>query len=501
MSFTQRKKQSKSTSASSASSIKLKPHQLASIKFGLQRPAAGFFLAPGLGKTLITLYIFKILRKAGLVDHLLVIASRRIIYGVWRQEVKKWGLPFRVTRLHGKNKNDRLSANVDVFLMNFEGMSWFAKASKSGARRRGGLTNWFKSHPRTMLVIDESSKLRNSNTVRFRTLKKLLPKFSRRYILTGSPAPKGLMNLFGQVFALDMGESLGSSITQYRNQYFIPTGFMGYQWEPQPDAEKRIFKKLSPLILRYGTDQLDLPPLTVVDRWVTLPTKAKRLYTEVEKEFIAKWRSQEIVAANAAVASGKCRQIANGGLKVAVVSPSGTSGLDSTNSKNYIDVHDEKCANLLELLEELQGEPAFIGYEYRHDRLRAEEYFQGQDSNLADAPYIAGGTSDRTATRLQRQWDRGELPVLWGQYRSVSHGLNLQGKGGIVVMFGVPWSVEDYEQFYMRVWRQGQKRRVILYRILARDTIDEVMIENIASRDKTQQRVLRAMEKRYGRLH
>ena len=310
------------------------------------------------------------------------------------------------------------------------------------------------------------------------------------------------MNLFGQVFALDLGESLGSSITQYRNQYFTPTGFMGYQWEPQPDAEKRIFKKLRPLVLRFGTDQLNLPPITVIDRWVNLPTTAQTLYAKVEKDFIARWKSEDIVAANAAVASGKCSQIANGGLKISAMPSGGVSTpFTQTDPQNsYVSIHDEKNANLLELLEELQGEPALVAFGYKHDRMRANDYFRSQDSPFADAPYIAGGTSDRAAMRIQRQWDRGDLPLLWGHPTSVAHGLNLQGKGGIVILYNVPWSVEDYEQFYQRVWRQGQRRRVLLYRILTRDTIDEVKVENIASRDKTQQRILRAMEKRYGSL-
>ena len=488
MSFSQRAKLSRSTSERSGSqSTELKSYQKECVKFGLQRPAAGFFLAPGLGKTLISLYIFKILRKLGIVDHLFVLAGRRIIYGVWRQEVKKWGFPFRVTRLHGKNKNARLKSDVDVYLMNYEGLNWLVSRGRGGTlTMTREARNFFKTHPRIMLVVDESSKLRNSSTKRFRSLKKLLPKFLRRYILTGSPAPKGLINLFGQVYVLDMGESLGSSLTAYRNSYFIPTGFMGYQFEPQEDAEERIFKKLRPLVRRYGTDQLDLPPITTVDRWVELPTTARRLYKEVEKEFVSKWKRHEIVAANAAVASGKCRQIANGGLFVA--------------DRQWKSVHDEKCANLLELLEELQGEPALVAFEFKHDRLRAQRYFADQGSAFADAPYIAGGTSDRAAAKVQRAWDRGYLPLLWGHPDSVAHGLNLQGKGGIVIYFSMTWSLENYEQFYQRVWRQGQRKRVIIYRILARDTIDEVMTENVASRDKTQQRILNAMEKRYGAL-
>lgn len=464
-----------------------KKYQRACIKFGLKNPAAGFFLAPGLGKTSIVLHIFKILKRLGIVDELFVLASRRIVYGVWRQEIKKWGLELNTTILHGPEKGDSLKDDADVYLMNYEGLQWISnsRSIKPHARK------FFKRHPKMMLVIDESSKLRNHGTKRFKSLKRILPKFIRRYILTGSPAPKSLLNLFGQIYVLDFGEALGRFITQYRNEFFTPTGFMGHDWQLQPDGEERISARLRPLVLRFGTDQLDLPPLTFIDRWVKLPSAARELYDEMHEEFIARWKGEELTAANAAVASGKCRQIANGGLWVGVKEPG--------KPRKYQTIHDEKCADLLELLEELNGEPAFVCYEFKHDRLRAERYFHKQKAGeFCDAPFIAGGVSDREAARIQRSWDRGSVPLLWGHPDSVAHGLNLQGKGGIVIYFSMTWSLENYEQFYQRVHRQGQKRRVLVYRILARKTVDHGMIANLRDKDNNQTRFQKGLENYYG---
>lgn len=472
-----------------------KPYQLECIKFGLKKPEAGFFLAPGLGKTSITLFLFKILYKLNLVDAMLVLAKRRIVYGVWRQEVKKWGLPFDVTVVHGPNKLEALECDAEIFLMNYEGLHWLVE--KRGRTRvlAEHTKRWLEKYPRVMLVVDESSKLRNTRTERFKRLKRILSRFVRRYILTGSPAPKGLLNLFGQVYTLDMGDALGTYITHYRNEYFIPTGYMGHTWVPQEDAEERIFKKLRPLVKRYGTDQLNLPPLTFIDRWVTLPPDARELYTDMKKEMVAYWRQHEITAANAAVASMKCRQIANGGLFLE------DEELDIEDiyrrrrrkDREYRTIHDEKCAELLELLEELEGEPALVAFEFKHDLLRARRYFEINKSEFADAPFIAGGTSDRAALKIQKQWDHGYLPMLWGHPNSVAHGLNLQGKGGIVIYFSMTYDLENYEQFYQRVWRQGQRKRVLAYRLLARNTVDEAMIKCVGTRDTDQQRFLRAL--------
>jgi SNF2 family DNA or RNA helicase len=88
--------------------------------------------------------------------------------------------------------------------------------------------------------------------------------------------------------------------------------------------------------------------------------------------------------------------------------------------------------------------------------------------------------------------------MLFGQPQSVAHGLNLQATARIVVWMTLTWSLEDYEQFIQRIWRQGQKRHVHVYRIVARGTIDEAVIEALDIKDKQQQRLLQALEKRYG---
>jgi hypothetical protein len=489
MSFLRRKKPSTTARRrSSSNEFVPKPYQKQCISFGVRNAAAGFFLAPGLGKTAITLFIFKILRGLGYVDTLVVVASRRIVYGVWPREVKKWRLGFRTQIVHGSHKEELLATDADIYLLNYEGLLWLVQRHGRSWRVMPWTKKFFARHRRVMLVVDESSKMRNTRTERFKALKKIIGRFCRRYILTGSPTPKGLMNLFGQVYILDLGAALGTFITQFRNDYFVPTGYMGFDWKPQPDAEKRIFKKLRPLVLRYGTDQLDLPPISFHNIWVDLPKKARRAYDEIEQEFITEWRNEEITAANAAVASGKCRQIANGGLFVG----GGEKG------RRYETLHDEKCAALVELLEELEGEPALVACEYRHDYARFETYAAHHAKQFSKAPVIDGSTPDRVADKYQRLWDKGDLPLLWGNPQSIAHGLNLQGKGGIVVYFSLTWDLENYEQFYQRVWRQGQRRRVLVYRILARDTVDAVVLRALKLKDRGQQRLLKAMESHYG---
>lgn len=465
--------------ASHAEEFVPKRYQKECIRFGISRTAAGFLLAPGLGKTAIILFLFKILKKLGFVDELIVIGKLRIIYTVWPAEIEKWGLDFRYRTLHGNKKEERIRKNADVWLVNYEGMRWVEENQK----------RLFKKDKRYMVVCDESSKIKNSQSKRFKILRRMLHLFDRRYILTGSPVPNSLQDIFSQAYFLDGGKALGEYITHFRNKYFYPSGFMGRDWQLQPGAEKRIFKRLRPIVIRYGNEELNLPPLTPLTREVTLPKNVRKKYHEMEKDFITQLNEHEVTSANAAVASGKLRQIANGGLYLerefdARGRPIG--------KRKFVRLHDEKCENLLDLIEELNGEPTLVFYEFVHDLARLRRYFP-------DAPAINKGLSLKDTKKVLRRWNAGKIPVLFAQTTTAAHGLNMQGSGGIVVFYSMGWNLEEHEQAIARVWRQGQKRRVLVYRIVAKGTVDEDILDTLGAKDRTQKMLLHAMRRRYRR--
>lgn len=326
------------------------------------------------------------------------------------------------------------------------------------------------------MLVHNSTRFKNTRSQRFKLLKPMLPKFRRRYILTGSPAPNGLLDLFGQVFILDGGSSLGQHIGQYRLAYFKQSGYMGYDWVPQPGAAERIYERIQPLVLRMaGEDYLELPPL--VDRTieVELPTKAMGTYRQMETLMIAALEDgAPVLAANAAAATNKCRQIANGGIYH-------DGGVEWTH------LHEAKADAVEELVEELSGKPALVAYEYQHDLERLQKKFPG-------APYIGGGVPTKRFREIEAAWNRGDIPVLLAQPVSVAHGLNLQGTGAVVIWHSIPWDLEVYEQFIRRVWRQGQKERVFNYHIVAKGTVDEAVMKSLGGKNRTQRALLSALK-------
>ena len=448
-----------------------KSYQERAIRMLLGQQSGGLFLDPGLGKTSTILATFKILKSKGYVSKMLIVAPLRPVYKVWPDEIDKWenfeGLTYTILHTDkkmGTNKEINLRKDVDIYVINPEGLLWLFDPNT-------------KNRPNfDVLCVDESTKFKNSQSKRFKLLRPLLPSFKRRWILTGTPSPNTIEDLFAQTYILDLGRSLGKYITHFRNQYFERSGFNLYDWKPRLGAREEIVQKISPLILQLSAeDYLQMPELIYANIPVSLPPEVMTKYRDVEESFLAELGEGTIIAANAAAAGTKCRQIANG----AVYGED-----DGTPVRVWYELHQEKLDALESLLEELSGKPVLLLYEFKHDQLRIKQRFP-------DAVDLKDGDFGKTID----EFNRGEVPLLMGHPASMGHGLNLQGACHHVIWFGITWNLEYYDQAIARVYRQGQKaEHVYVYHIVARDTLDEEVLATLNRKDRSQQALLKALD-------
>lgn len=473
------------------------PHayQKKAVKFLLEHAAAALFQDPGLGKTAETLAALKLLKRQGLVEKTLLIAPLRVCYSVWPREIEKWSdfAELRAVVLHGKDKEERLAEDADIYIINPEGLEWLLQMTKTVNERSGkmkvhvDLKRWRELGFDT-LVVDELSKFKHPTTQRFKALKHVLPTFGRRWGLTGSPAANGLMDLFGQCYVLDEGNALGRFISHYRMNYF-DLGYDGFTWKLKPGADQLIYKKLQPLALRMAAvDYLDMPEIIENDIYVDLPPKARAAYDALEDDLIARIDKRVVVATNAAAASTKCRQVAAGGVYL----DAETDALRiPRGGREWVDLHQAKVDALEELVDELQGEPLLVAYDFGHDLARLQARFG------KDLPYIGGGVTGARSAELEQRWNRRELPVLLGHPQAMAHGLNLQAGGHHVCWYTPTWNFELYDQLIRRVHRQGNtSKTVTVHRIIARDTVDEDVIAALRSKHKGQEALFAALKKR-----
>jgi len=327
-----------------------------------------------------------------------------------------------------------------------------------------------KQFPYDMLVLDESSKMKSHTSKRFKALKKVLGKFGRRVILTGTPAPNGMMDLFSQCYCMDQGMSLGKFITHFRAEFFHQIPFNDYDWFLNKGAEEEIYKRIQHKTLHLSAeDYLKMPQLIETDVFVELPAPAMKQYKSMEKLLMAQVLGGNVVAANAAVASGKCRQIANGFLY--------DNGVVS-------DIHDAKLDAFEDLLEQLDGKPVLVFYEYTQDLERLQAKFPGRH---------IGGAVNQVQIQLLADWNEGKVPLIYAHPMSAGHGLNMQHGGHNIIWFGPSWDMELTEQAVDRLYRQGQLEDVFVYRIMAKGTIDELIAKRLAQKDKLQSDLLSAL--------
>lgn len=444
--------------------MKYNPHdyQRYAAEFITTHPIAALLLDMGLGKTSITLTaINDLLFDSFEVHKVLVVAPLRVARDTWSAEIEKWehlkNLRYSVVVGTEQERLNALRTSADVYIINRENIQWLVEES--------GLIFDFD-----MAVIDELSSFKNHQSKRFKAFMQIRPKLKRIIGLTGTPASNGLMDLFAEFKLLDMGERLGRFIGQYRNAYFQPdkrNGMVIYSYKPLPDAEQRIYDKISDITISMkAADHLTMPELISFEYTVQLSDKEREKYEQLKKDLVFSTEDNEVTAANAASLSNKLSQMANG----AVYSDAGET----------VHIHDRKLDTLKDIIESMNGRPLLVAYWFKHDLERIRKRFEIREIK---------------SSRDISDWNSGKISVALIHPASAGHGLNLQSGGSALVWFGLTWSLELYQQTNARLWRQGQTAdTVVIQHIIAKGTIDEQIMKALKAKDTTQAALIAAVK-------
>lgn len=454
----------------------LRKYQIRATQFVKRTRRAGLFMDMGLGKTVSALTAVRDLLSGGVIQRVLVVAPPRVMRGVWRQEARKWqhlkALTFKLIDGNERQRLVALNSQAQVHLISTDNLRWLLRVLRSRVKRHG----W----PYDMLVIDESSMFKTPSSKRFGALRYQLHRFDRRLIMTGTPAPKGLLDIWSQIFILDEGMRLGEKVDRYRNRFFHPNGYMGYGYAPDEGAEQAITKLISPLILTMrAEDWLELPPVIEQTVYVDLPPNARKLYQKLADEMYLELEYGTTEALSAASLSSKCWQMANGMLYLE----------DAEGQKTWQAIHDAKLQALEEVVEGVGGN-VLVAYWFKPDLARLKKLYP-------KAPSMADARTERAQNKLQDEWNAGKHPVMFVHPQGAGHGLNLQGGGNVLVFFSMLWGREAFAQVKERMGasRQIGLRDHVMYKyILARDTVDEVMYQTQQMRHTTERRYIRMLK-------
>lgn len=442
--------------------FRVREYQQKIIDFIISTPRCGLFLDMGMGKTVCTLTaIEELIYDSFEIQKVLVIAPLNVAKVTWVDEVEKWNhlKHLTVSKIVGSETQRRkaIETEADVYVINRENVVWL-------------VDNYSKKWCFDMIIVDESSSFKSSKSKRFRALRKVVDKTSRVVLLTGTPAPNSLLELWPQLYLLDKGERIGKTLGAYRDKYFAPgrrNGQIVYEWNPREGAEDEVYDKISDICvsLKSGIVPVNKSYEDVV---VELSPEEKGVYQRLVKDMIIQLDGQTVVASNSAVLANKLLQLANG----CVYDECG----------QVVNIHSRKIEALKRIVDKSKNMLVF--YSFKHDLAKLKKSF----------PFAK--TLDGEGAI--REWNAGKIKMLLVHPASAGHGLNLQFGGSTIVWYGLTWSLEMYQQANARLHRPGQKNDVEIYHIITKGTIDEKVLRVLSQKEVNQKMLLDALNDQMG---
>lgn len=449
--------------------MKYEPHnyQQFATDFILEHPISCLMLDMGLGKTVITLTaLWQLALDSFDVSRILVIAPKRVAEDTWSKELSKWehlsGLDASLVMGTQAEREAALRQQTFLYIINRENVSWLVA-----------------NHPWDfdMVVIDELSSFKSNQAQRFKAMKKVRPLVSRIVGLTGTPAPNSLLDLWPEMYLMDMGQRLGRFIGGFRDRFFTPdkrNREIIYSYKPREGAEEAIYGLISDICISMkAVDYLDMPELIMNRVEVSMDSRERKIYDDFQRDMVVSLQGEELDAVNAAALSGKLTQMANGAVY--------------GENRKVLHIHDRKLDALEDLMEAANGKPLLVAYWYEHDLQRIKARFK--NARCIDT------------TQDIDDWNAGKIPLALIHPASAGHGLNLQEGGCTIVWFGLTWSLELYQQLNARLWRQGQKHTVVIHHIVTKDTHDEDVLRALGNKDTRQSALIDAVRARLEGTH
>ena len=443
----------------------------------------------GVGKSPATLEAISTLLLLGEVQRVLIVAPKRVTVSTWPREIATFRESFGHLTMAvavGTDKERRAAIESDavVVTINYDNMVWLVE-------------NYGETWNFDMVVCDEATRNKSAR-FSFQTSKagkkfltgqggkraKALARvaFTRvtRFVnLTGTPAPNGLVDLWGVCVFCDAGKRLGTTFTSYSHRWFraVPGSDVKQQnIEPLPYADEQIRSAIKDITIAIeARDHFDLPPLIENHIKVELPPAARKLYKEMEKNLFIELAGKPIEAFTAGALTQKLLQL--------------SSGAAYTDDKGSWElVHDGKIEALESVVEEAAGMPVLVFFHFKSDFARIMRAFP-KAVHLGDDPNII------------ERWNAGKIQMLVAHPQSAGHGLSLQHGSNIMCYFSSNWNLEADLQAQERLGptrqaQSGYKRPVFLHRLVGAGTIEETVVKRLKTKASVQDALMDAMKDR-----
>ena len=454
-------------------SVNLHPYQEYAKQFVITHPYCGLFLDMGLGKTLITLAALYELNPP---HHCLIIAPKGVAISTWQDEIEKFHIPIRIRSLiineRGKKYSRKKRLELYDSITTLPPSIWVINRDNVADLVEQMLLR--RVWPFGTVIIDESQSFKNPISKRFSALVKVRPYIYRLILLSGTPSPNGPEDLWSQIYLLDGGYRLGTTIDEYHDRYFEPAVIKNKKvlnYRPVYGGEDMIYQQVGDLCISMKNTMLKLPPVTFNDFYVHMDEKEMKLYKKMMETYVLCLGEDVIRAVTPAVLSAKLSQMASGAIY-------------TNENHDYAVIHKHKL-EAVEYIVNNTNSPVLVAYHYNTDCEELLKYLPSVGLNVQ----VFDGSSE-----MKRAWNNREIPIMLIQPASYGAGLNLQAGGHTLIWYTIPWSLEQYLQTNTRIFRQGQTEPVIIHHLLTKNTIDAKILASIQQKNMSEKALLEAIK-------
>jgi len=466
-------------------------HQTECLNLSWDRKAFGIFLEQGLGKTKIALDTAGLLFAAGRIDGVLVVAPK-VVYRNWpRVEIPiHLGCDYKVLEWDpGKAKTDRWrkawkellkSKDLAIFCINVEAFSNRGQAFDAAEK--------FLLERKSLMVVDESSRIKNPTSQRTRRVILLGKRAKFRRAMTGTPVTQTPFDLFAQFRFLDPSVLGFTSFYGFKHQY----GVFEKQYTRAAGAS-RAYEELVKYVRldelkskiqnhsyrKTKAECLDIPDKIYQRVAVEMTPEQKKMYADLMKDGEIVFDSFEVLANLQIVRLLRCQQILGGFVPATVTIQEGEVDLDAIEvayTPGKIEVKpvpggNPKLDALIDLVSEDYPGKAIIWARFRTEIEAITVGLKEKFGSEAVVELHGGIVGDKRDFNVQAFQEDVRVRFLVGQQQS-GIGVTLTA-AETVFYYSNTFSYEQRYQSEDRAHRIGTKHSVTYVDLECAGTVDE----------------------------
>lgn len=424
-------------------------HQLETLKFLKTRKHAFDFSAPGTGKT--RAHIEDYANRPKPKGRLLVVAPKTLMDVAWLEDIQKYAPQITVSLAYAENREAAFQMKTDVVVINHDGVKWLD--DKKNVKYLADFDH---------LVIDEGNAYKNPKSQRSKAMVRLRKYFEWRRLLTGTPNPNSVMELWNPAMIVDDGKRLGNSYFKLRASVQTPTqvgpSANMIRWDDKPGATQAVNELLQDITIRHAFDDVmtHVPPNHRHTKTFKLSTKTRKLYDRLESDFLAEFDNKDVVTAvHAAALRTKLLQIASGAVYTTTDEDSGYTLVDTTRYDLIADLVEER-------------DHCVVFFNWRHQRDYLVKAFAARDISCA---VIDGSVSKDERIQIVKDYQAGKYKVILLHPRTGAHGLTLT-KGTTTIFSSPIYEADLMEQGIARIVRGMQDKVTDTIFIEAEGTVE-----------------------------